>query len=178
MRALGVHLTQGQMLPYARAAELICEMTSLSVSPATLHAWVCEASVALQGTAELIARQLHHAPVMCADESGLRVDGKLHWMHVAATVDLTWYGMHAKRGLEAIAAHGILPKRVGILVHDCWAPYWKLDDGLHALCNAHLLQELVYAQEVTGQDWPAAMAELLLNAPTIECGGTAARAAI
>jgi len=164
VRALGVHLTQGQMLPYARAAELICEMTGLSVSPATLHAWVGEASVALQGTADLIARQLHHAPVLCADESGLRVDGRLHWMHVAATADLTWYGMHAKRGLEAIAAHGILPKRLGVLVHDCWAPYWKLDDGLHALCNAHLLRELVYAQEVTGQDWPVAMAELLLNA--------------
>ena len=139
-------------------------MTGLSVSPATLHAWVGEASVALQGTADLIARQLHHAPVLCADESGLRVDGKLYWMHVAATADLTWYGMHAKRGLEAIVAHGILPKRLGVLVHDCWAPYWKLDDGLHALCNAHLLRELVYAQEVTGQDWPAAMTELLLNA--------------
>lgn len=172
VRALGVHLTQGQMLPYARTAELICEMTGLSVSPATLHAWVGEASVALQGTADLIARQLHHAPVLCADESGLRVDGKLHWMHVAATADLTWYGMHAKRGLEAIAAHGILPKRIGILVHDCWAPYWKLDDGLHALCNAHLLRELVYAQEVTGHDWPAAMAELLLNAQRL---GVAAR---
>jgi transposase len=164
IRALGVHLTQGQMLPYARAAELIFEMTGLSVSPATLLAWVGEARLALQGTADLIARQLHHAPVLCADESGLRVDGKLHWMHVAATAELTWYGMHAKRGLDAIAAHGILPKRLGVLVHDCWAPYWKLDDGLHALCNAHLLRELVYAQEVTGQDWPIAMTELLLNA--------------
>ncbi len=164
VRALGVHLTQGQMLPYARAAELIREMTGLSVSPATLLAWVGEASLALKGTADQIAWQLHHAPVLCADESGLRVDGKLHWMHVAATAELTWYGMHAKRGLDAIVAHGILPKRLGVLVHDCWAPYWKLEDGLHALCNAHLLRELVYAQEVTGQEWPVAMTELLLNA--------------
>jgi transposase len=119
---------------------------------ATLHAWVGEASVALQGTVDLIARRLHHAPVLCADESGLRVDGKLHWMHVAATAELTWYGMHAKRGFDAIVAHGILPTRLGVLVHDCWGPYWKLDDGPHALCNAHLPRELVYAQEVTGQD--------------------------
>ncbi|MDP3669282.1 MAG: IS66 family transposase [Telluria sp.] len=164
VRALGVHLTQGQMLPYARAAELIAEMTGLSVSPATLVAWVGEASAALQGTADLIAHQLRHAPVLCADESGLRVDSKLHWLHVAATENPTWYGMHAKRGLDAIAAHGILPKRIGVLVHDCWAPYWKLDDSLHALYNAHLLRELVYVQELTGQDWPTAMTELLLNA--------------
>jgi len=164
VRALGVHLTQGQMLPYARAAELISDIYGLSVSPATLLAWVGEARAALQGTADMIALQLHHAPVLCADESGLRVDGKLHWMHVAATAHLTWYGLHEKRGIDAINAHGILPKRLGVLVHDCWAPYWKIDDGLHALCNAHLLRELVYVQQITGQAWPATLAELLLNA--------------
>lgn len=121
VRALGVHLTQGQMLPYARAAELISELYGLPVSPATLLAWVGEASTALQGTADVIARQLHRAPVLSADESGLRVDGKLHWMHVAATATLTWYGLHEKRGVEAMTAHGILPKRLGVLVHDCWS---------------------------------------------------------
>jgi hypothetical protein len=25
--------------------------------------------------------------------------------------------------MEAIEAHGILRKRLGVLVHDCWAPY-------------------------------------------------------
>lgn len=164
VRALGVHLTQGQMLPYARAAGLISELFGLPVSPATLLAWVGEASTALQGTVEHIAQQLHHAPVLCADESGLRVAGKLHWMHVAATANLTWYGLHERRGVEAMLAHGILPNRIGVLVHDCWAPYWKLNDGLHALCNAHLLRELTYVQQLTGQKWPTAMAELLLNA--------------
>lgn len=165
VRALGVHLTQGQMLPYARAAELISELYGLPVSPATLLAWVGEASAALQGTADVIAYQLHHAPVLCADESGLRVDGKLHWLHVAATATMTWYGRHEKRGVEAMAAHGILPKRLGVLVHDCWSPYWKLDDdGVHALCNAHLLRELTYVQQLTGQKWPTALAEMLLNA--------------
>jgi hypothetical protein len=35
-------------------------------------AWVGEARAALQGTADLIAWKLHHAPVLSADESGLR----------------------------------------------------------------------------------------------------------
>ncbi len=164
VRTLGVHLTQGQMLPYARAAELIAELYGLSVYPATLVAWVGEARAALQGTADVIAWKLHHAPVLSADESGLRVDGKLHWMHVAATDNLTWYGLHEKRRLDAITAHGILPKRLGVLVHDCWAPYWKLNHGLHALCNAHLLRELVYVQQLTGQIWPATLTQFLLSA--------------
>ena len=73
-------------------------------------------------------------------------------------------GVHAKRGLEAIEAHGILPKCFGVLVHDCWAPYWRLDNSVHALCNAHLLRKLVYAKEVTGQQWPESMMQLLVDA--------------
>lgn len=164
VRALGVHLTQGQMLPYARAAELIHDVYGLSISPATLLAWVAEARAALQTTADRIAEQLHAAPVLNADESGLRVAGKLHWLHIAASDTLTWYGVHAKRGMAAIEAHGILPNRLGVLVHDCWAPYWRLDDSVHALCNAHLLRELVYVKEVTGQQWPESMMQLLLGA--------------
>ena len=164
VRALGVHLTQGQMLPYARAAELIHDVYGLAISPATLLAWVAEARATLQATADQIADQLRAAPVLNADESGLRVAGKLHWMHIAASDTLTWYGVHAKRGLEAIEAHGILPKRLGVLVHDCRAPYWKLDDSIHALCNAHLLRELVYVKEITGQQWPESMMQLLLGA--------------
>jgi transposase len=164
VKALGVHLTQGQMLPFARAAELLHDIYGLSVSPGTLVAWVGEARAALQGTANQIAGNLHIAASVNADESGLRVAGKLHWLHIAANESLTWYGVHAKRGMEAIEAHGILPKRIGVLVHDCWAPYWKLDESIHALCNAHLLRELVYVKEITGQAWPDAMTNLLLGA--------------
>jgi transposase len=164
VRALAVHLTQGQTLPYARTAELIQDRDGFSVSPGTLVSWVAEARVALQGTADLIAELLHRGALVNADESGLRVASKLYWLHIAASEKLTWYGVHAKRGLEAIEAHGILPKRIGVLAHDCWAPYWKLDGGIHALCNAHLLRELVYVKEITGQQWPQAMTEFLLGA--------------
>ena len=78
---------------------------------------------------------------------------KIQWLHVVASQTHTWYGIHAKRGMEAIRAHRILPKRSAVLVHDCWKPYWQLD-CVHALCNAHLLRELVYVKEITGQAWP------------------------
>ena len=70
------------------------------------------------------------------------------------------------RGMEAIAAHGILPHRRGALIHDCWEPYWQLD-CVHGLCNAHLLRELVYVKEITGHDWPEQMMQLLLSANAI-----------
>jgi len=50
-----------------------------------------------------------------------------------------------------------------VLAHDCWASYWRLDNSVHALRNAHLLRKLVYLKEVTGQQWPEAMMQLLLG---------------
>ena len=75
----------------------------------------------------------------------------------------TWYGVHAKRGMEAILAHAILSEYRGTAVHDCWKPYWRLD-CVHALCNAHLLRELVFIRETTGQAWPQRMTDILLAA--------------
>jgi transposase len=166
LRALGVHLTQGQLLPFARASQLIEDLYGITVSPGTLVSWVDEARNALDSTAVLIADQLHNASLLHADESGLRVARKLHWLHIAASETHTWYGVHARRGMEAMIAHGILPNRQGILVHDCWAPYWQLD-GVHALCNAHLLRELAYVKELTGDLWPQRMIDCLLNANTL-----------
>ncbi|WP_229506101.1 IS66 family transposase, partial [Massilia genomosp. 1] len=99
------------MLPYARAAQLLGDLYGIKPSTGTLLAWVAEASAAFGGTADTIAGQLHAAALVHADESGLRVAKTLHWLHIAATATHTWYGVHAKRGMEAIAAHGILPNR-------------------------------------------------------------------
>ncbi|MBC7499204.1 MAG: transposase [Herminiimonas sp.] len=78
-----MHLTQGQLLPFARVSQLIQDLYSITVPASTLAAWVVEARVASQATADDIADHLAHAPVAHADESGLRVQGKLHWLHMA-----------------------------------------------------------------------------------------------
>lgn len=69
MRAPGVHLKQWQMLSYTGPAGLISELFGMPVLPTTLLAWVGKASTKLAVTAKHIARQLHHAQVLCADES-------------------------------------------------------------------------------------------------------------
>lgn len=177
VRALGVHLTQGQLLPFARAAELITDLYQLTISPATLVTWVSQARTALQSTFDLISHHLQHAPLLHVDESGLRVDGKLHWLHIVANDTHTYYGVHAKRGMDAIEAQAILPTYQGILVHDCWKPYWQLNCG-HALCNAHLLRELVYVQEITQQHWPQQMINFLINASKITAATQAQKASL
>lgn len=163
LRALGVHLTQGQLLPFARASELLQDLYGVKISTGTLVNWVEEARGILQPTSNLIAQYLNQAKVVHVDESGLRIAGALNWLHVVANEKLTWYGVHAKRGMRAIEAQGILTKFFGTLVHDCWKTYWELECA-HALCNAHLLRELTYIKEITQQIWPQRMIEFLVMA--------------
>jgi transposase len=163
VRALAVHLTHGQLLPVARSAQLISQLFALNLSQASVLAWIDEASQRLRPAVERIVQGLVSVPVAHADESGLRVAARLHWLHTVASDKLTWYGVHAKRGMPAMEEHGILRSRIAILVHDCWKPYWDLD-CVHALCNAHLLRELTFVHESTGQDWARRMMGLLQRA--------------
>jgi transposase len=139
------------------------DLYALEVSPATLLAWVGEASDLLEPSVNRIAQALIVAPVAHADESGLRVAGKLHWLPTVVSDTPTWYGVHARRGMEAIEAQGILPKRLAVLVHDGGSPYGPLECD-HALCHAHLLRELTFLREITGQAWNPRMMERLLAA--------------
>jgi transposase len=164
VRALAVHLTHGQLLPLSRSAQLITELYGLTVSPGTVHAWNVQASQILLPQVADIAESLTGLPVVGADESGLRVAGHLNWLHTVVSGKLTWYGVHPQRGMAAIEDHGILTNRIGAAVHDCFAPYWKLQSCLHALCNAHLLRELTFQRETTRQRWPKQMMDLLIQA--------------
>ncbi len=110
---------------------------------------------------ESIRQQIVAAEVANFDESGLRVAGKLHWLHVAGTETLTHYHVDRKRGQVGMQAGGILPKFQGNAVHDHWKPYLKFDQCQHSFCNAHHLRELQFITEQYQQSWAEEMAQLL-----------------
>jgi transposase len=163
LKAAVVHLTQHHMLPAQRTAELMGDLFDLPLSDATVLAAVDEARQRLEPTVTAIGQAISAAPIAHADETGLRVEGKLHWLHVLATGLLTWMGIHPHRGKKAFDAFGLLTSFVGTLIHDGWKPYRDLA-CYHALCNAHHLRELTYIFEQMGQSWANRLIEMLLAA--------------
>jgi transposase len=60
-------------------------------------------------------------PLQHANETGVRLGGKLHWMHVNSTRWLTHLAWHGKRGREALEAIGIWPRYQVRSMRDRWA---------------------------------------------------------
>jgi transposase len=162
--ALAVYLTQYHQLPLQRTAEVLRTVAGIALSPATIYTMVRDAAQRLSAPVAAIGEALVQVAVAHADETGMRVAGKLHWLHVLCTATLTVYFVHAKRGREALAAFGLLAYFRGILVHDHWAAYATYPCE-HAFCNAHHLRELVaIAEQFPHLNWPQRMIALLCEA--------------
>ena len=108
VKAMAVHLNQYHLVPLARTAALMQDLYGSAVSQASIQSFAQEAARALQPTVNAIAQAVQASAVVHADESGIRIQGKLHWLHCAVTRHLTWQAPHAKRGALAFEALGLL----------------------------------------------------------------------
>jgi transposase len=162
VRALIAYLGVHQHLPTDRLAQLLGDVLGAPLATGTVAAVIAQAAAAVAPAVDAIRARLAAAPVAHFDETGARVAGRLHWLHSASTSELTLVVAHAKRGVEAMDAAGVLPAFAGTAVHDGWAPYRRYDVA-HALCNAHHLRELTAVAE-SGQDWAGHMIDVLVTA--------------
>ena len=157
------YFTNQHHIPVERTTAIFADLVHHGVSEATVLKASEELGTCIEPATEAVQGMLRAAEVLHVDESGLRVTGKLYWLHVASTDRLTSYEVHAKRGHEAMEEAGILGEFRGTAVHDHWKPYFKYDECDHALCNAHHLRELRFIEQQYQQPWAKEMAELLVE---------------
>jgi transposase len=160
--AIAVYLTQQQLLPLARACEVMGDLLGVQMSAGTVCDLIKRCAEQLAPVEQQIKETLQEAEVIHQDETGLDVAGKRHWMHVTCTSTLTHYQVHPSRGQAALEAIGILAKFTGISIHDGWASYF-LYPCAHACCNVHLLRELLFLAEEQRCQWAADLKSLLLD---------------
>jgi transposase len=175
VRATAVYLVNAHHLPVARAAQVISDLLGVAVSTGSVVAWLVQAAGGLGPFLTRVGDLLAAAEVAGFDETGLRVDGKLRWVHSASTTDYVLYHPHDRRGQPAMDDAGVLPRFTGIAVHDGWRAYKRYTAASHALCNAHHLRELTAVAE-SGQAWATDMITLLADThravqATIRAGG-------
>jgi len=136
------------------------DVLGVKVSEGTLYATrtQCFEDLALMETT--IQAALQQSCVVHFDETGLRVNGRLAWLHVAFTNGLTYYFVHTKRGQLAM---DILPKFQGNAIHDGWKSCVGYQACAYFLCNAHHLRELQFILERYQQPWVFQMSLSLVS---------------
>lgn len=148
VQAVCVYLYSGQFLSQSRTAQALTELCGVPMSEGTVAAITARAGAGLAGFVDVVKQRIIHSPVAGFDETGLRVEGRLSWVHVARTNSFTLYTHHAKRGREGMDDAGVLPNFAGVMVRDAWAPYDRYSLSSQ-LCSAHVLRELQAVTDTT-----------------------------
>jgi transposase len=119
-----------------------------------------------QPTYDGLVETIRSSPVVCSDETGWKVAGRLNWLWAFATLQITVYAIFDGRGFEE-AARILGPDFGGVLVRDGWAPYRKFMSAVHQTCLGHLLtrcREMIEAAEGGAARFPHAVRRILLAA--------------
>jgi transposase len=162
-KAQMLYFNNEHFIPYQRLSRVCQDLYGQPLSEATVAAANQRTYEHLASFEQRLMTLLPQAPVNGCDESGLRVAKTLHWLHVVSNPALTFYGVHPKRGTEAMDDFGILPRCTQWLIHDHWKPYFAYDRCLHALCNEHHLRELKFLCEEHQEAWAQQMTTFLLD---------------
>jgi transposase len=162
IQTLATYLVEGQVVPYARASQLLQELLGVQLSAGSIASFVKACHEQLAEVETHLKAALVRAKVIHQDETGLRVGKEGWWVHVCSTDRLTHYAAHASRGRQALDAIGIAPAFRGTSVHDGLLSYQGYG-FVQAWCNVHHLRELTFLEEELKQPWARKMKELLLE---------------
>ena len=163
MKTLMAYFNDYQFLPLQRTVEAILDITGQKVSEGTIVNTGLHLQSSLKDTLATIKDDIIHSDVVHFDETGVRVDGELQWIHVASTETETYYEVHAKRGGAAMKDIGILPNFTGTSVHDHWKPYYTYKDCTHGECNAHNIRYLKDIHVNYEHEWASSMIGFLVE---------------
>jgi transposase len=135
----------------------------LEVSRGGLYRALARMAGRAESTYDGLVETARQAPVNGMDETGWKVGGRLQWLHVAVSAQVTVYAILPGRGYEqSVAILGAAYD--GFLIHDGWAPYYRFRLACHQSCLAHLLKrcrEMMQLASPAALAFPRAVEDLL-----------------
>jgi transposase len=151
---LAALLNKQMGLSLGHTRQVLSHGFGLEVSRGGLYRALARMAGRAEPTYDQLVETARQAPVNGMDETGWKVGGRLQWLHVAVSAQVTIYAILPGRGYEqSVAILGA--KYDGFLVHDGWAPYYRFQFAFHQSCLAHLLKRCREMAQVAS---PAALA--------------------
>jgi len=167
VKAFAAYFLHQHLIPFERVAQIFEDVFDIPLSPGTCANMDKKLFKNLETFEKSLKAHLIACKVLHLDETGVRCEKKLHWIHVTSSETATFFGLHARRGCAAIDEIGILPEYEGSVIHDHWHCYFSYKQVKHGLCNVHHLRELKYVHEEEESIWAKRMTDLLLKGKKI-----------
>lgn len=163
VRALVNYFQGYQLIPFERVQSIFRDVFELPLCKATAFNTLERGHGLLGNFENKVKEALLNCKVNHADESPIKIDTSRHHLHVLSNEAYTLLSHDKKRGMSAVREIGVLKKFKGILVHDCFSMYFNYGKK-HAICNAHLIRELRFVEEIIGHRWAHKMIRFLEDA--------------
>lgn len=142
VKSLCLFLLIFSRMPYNRVVSTIASIThdQIKLSGGTIAKWVQSISKKAQSVNRAVLKRMMKEKVLYCDETGIRISGKMYWLHVLASDKEVVYIVTRTRGGSEKGPVALIKEMgfKGTLVHDHYASYLTLTDVLHQECNVHI----------------------------------------
>lgn len=152
-------------LPHGKIARLMRLLFGITTNRSTSCRSVLRTASQCEPAYEQILETVRGSPLVKGDETGWKLSGLSHWMHVFVTEEAVLYRIDRRRGHE-VPAEIIGLDYDGTLIHDGLASYGRFQNALHQQCLAHLLtrcRQLLETATAGAVRFPRAVQALLLR---------------
>ena len=167
IEAMAVYLNARQYMPYNRISEFFEQTTGLKISTGTLAGMIARFAVKALPMYQEIKSRIQKAACIGSDETGVKINGKNHWMWVWQNEQYSYIVAAQSRGFKTISETFATGLPNAVLVHDRLAAQLKTDASKHQVCLAHLLRDLNYIQQIHQSCWANSFKKLLKQAITL-----------
>lgn len=139
-KAVSVYLNQKGTIPYQRMCEMMDEISEgeIKLRPSTIVSWNKEVHEKSLEARKEILRSILDNHIVHVDETGMKINGKLSWMHTITNDNGSYFVVTEKRGDRECGPIALLKEYENIVMHDHFKTYERLDKCIHAECNAHI----------------------------------------
>jgi transposase len=163
--AMVVYLHYAHAIGMQRLALLMNELFSLSISEGAISNILARARQPLLDATAAIEKVVLASPVVCSDETSVRVKGKTWWEWVFVTTTAVLHVIKSSRGKAVVSA------LFGAIQPEVWVSDMlgsqRGHGALWQVCLAHLLRDAKYAIECGDTAFSAPFRRLLLRAIAI-----------
>jgi transposase len=155
IEALLGYLHYGHHLSHERLVALAESVFGLHISEGAVAAALARLAEQAKPAVAAIREAVRASPVINADETSVRVDGKNHWHWVFQTPTASYHVIQPSRGAAVVRAF-LGEAEPEVWGADCYAGQLAAPAAAFQLCLSHQIRDLTYAEDAdgpSGQRW-------------------------